>query len=526
MQDEESNFEAASNDFVDRESKTSGDIQNTVLDYNAENIKVDDEAAFVLGRHLSHKDACEMDSRSIRRCKMKIDLWVTFPMFATMGVIQWGDTILSLVGIFGMIADLDMYTIGSDGLDLHRYNMVTTLYFTGAAVGVVPLVFLSQVYGVRRVIPLTLICYGIIQLCTAAAQSYQGVWIARFFLGIVAEPCISVFFLVTSCWYTQNEQVTRLGIWISSAGFATVLCSAVCIGASKINGALEPWRYMFILAGVIALSWALLTIFIMPGTPVKAWFLNEKEKFWAVDRLKINNQGIMNHHIKKKQILEAFKSPDFYILLIMIFCVNVVNGALNAFGALISSSFGYTPTKAAELIMPAGAVSMISALVMTILARIFPNSRTIFTALASLVPLAGSIMLRQINTTVHRAAGLAGFYMVASYTGAYVLICSFFITNVAGTTKRSLYAGASAVFGLSGCILGPYLFKENQSPSYESGYLACAICLAIIVLLAICLRIYWGRINTIRQRNYGVPKTDAAFSDQTDVINHDFRYKL
>jgi sugar phosphate permease len=102
-------------------------------------------------------------------------------------------------------------------------------------------------------------------------------------------------------------------------------------GIGHIKGSLSPWRYMFIFAGCITIVWAFIIPICMDPDPITAKHLDEREKFIAVSRLRVNNSAVRNTHFKKDQVLDALRSPQFWLLFFMSAALNTVNAVSTTF---------------------------------------------------------------------------------------------------------------------------------------------------------------------------------------------------
>ena len=52
--------------------------------------------------------------------------------------------------------------------------------------------------------------------------------------------------MITSQWYKQSEQATRLGIWYSATGIFSVFSGLVNYGLAQAGGSLAPWKAMYV----------------------------------------------------------------------------------------------------------------------------------------------------------------------------------------------------------------------------------------------------------------------------------------
>jgi MFS family permease len=99
-------------------------------------------------------------------------------------------------------------------------------------------------------------------------------------------------------WYTRKEQPLRIGLWYTANGAGIALGGLLGYAIGHIRGALPSWRYEFIIIGCLCCSWGIVIGIFMPDSPVTAKFLNRREKRVAVERLKGNQTGVENKHLK------------------------------------------------------------------------------------------------------------------------------------------------------------------------------------------------------------------------------------
>lgn len=522
--------DTVANDFAGGEAKIYDGAEQPLAELGKtetddRSIIVDDEAQYILGKHLSHVATTPLTKKQQRRTLWKIDLRVTLPMFMTIMVIYYDKSMVGQSAIWGMVEDLHLYKISNGEILLTPYQNAVTIYFVGGIVSMYPMTMVAQKFEARYVLVFCILSFGIVQLCSAAIQNFGGIMATKFLLGFFAEPVFAIFLAQTPSWYTQAEQVWRLGLWYSAASVSVTMVAAVDLACTYIGGSLETWRWFYIMAGIFSFSWGLLTIFLAPDHPTRVKWLTDSQRFWAIDRLKINNQGIINRKLKRDQVKETFLSFEFWLMFIMILAVFVVNGGVNSFGALIAESLGFTKRKALCYIMAAGFSGTVAIQVSACIARFVPNTRLIVSAFISLIPIAGATMLWKTPLD-EQTQLLFGFWLVCTYGGAGLQIVALMASNVAGSTKRTLYGSGAAIASALGNLTGPYLFQEDQKPHYPLGYNSIMFCMSLNIVGCIILYIYWRLENRRRNKLYGKPKTKEAFSDMTDKQNRDFRYQL
>jgi hypothetical protein len=126
-------------------------------------------------------------------------------------------------------------------------------------------------------------------------------------------------------------------------------------GLGHINGgSLAPWQYMYLVAGAITIIWAIIVLFFMPPDPIRAKGFNERERYIAVARMRVNNAGVRNTHFKKAQVFELIRDLKFWMVFSEAFLIMIANGPVSTFIPIFIASFGFSGLNSLLLTMPAG----------------------------------------------------------------------------------------------------------------------------------------------------------------------------
>ncbi|KAJ4202384.1 hypothetical protein NW759_015370 [Fusarium solani] len=232
--------------------------------------------------------------------------------------------LFSHAAIFGMRTDLDLL-IGN------RYSMASSIFYLGYIVGTYPATFLAQRYPIHIVVFGMVLLWGVCVLAGGFCSNFGGLYVQRFFLGLLESGVSPVWMMVIGGWYNKLEQTLRMGIWFAAAPMMAIPVPLINFGIGHIKGSLSPWRYMFIFAGCITIVWAFIIPICMDPDPITAKHLDEREKFIAVSRLRVNNSAVRNTHFKKDQVLDALRSPQFWLLFFMSAALNTVNAVSTTF---------------------------------------------------------------------------------------------------------------------------------------------------------------------------------------------------
>jgi MFS family permease len=237
------------------------------------------------------------------------------------GIVYYDKAILGSAALFGMTTDLQLSltdrTTSPPTVDTSRLSWATSLFYFGMLAGLYPMSFALQRFDIGRVLGGIVVLWGGVCMLTAAVTTYQGLYAQRFFLGFVESIVPTGFMCIVSGYYTQTEQSLRQSWWFSSTGLFTIIGGALNYGFAQIQGGgLRSWQYIYLLAGVLTVLFGVFC-FLMPNSPVTAWFLTEEERFAAVERLRFSQTGVRCTKIKMSQVRESLLDVKTYLIFVM-----------------------------------------------------------------------------------------------------------------------------------------------------------------------------------------------------------------
>lgn len=475
-----------------------------------------DEAQKILATYTGDLEWSEKEEKVLTR---KIDRKL-IPMLCITYALQYYDkAMLSQAALFGLRVDL-----GMTAQDNH-YSFSAAIFYLGFIVGSYPAILMAQRWPIERVAAAIVIVWGVCLMTSAACNTWKTFYVQRFFLGFLESGISPMFMLVVGGWYKKHEQALRMGAWYCCTGYVSAVAPLINYGLGQIKGSLKPWRYMYIVAGVITILWGVVIYFLLPPDPIRARGFDERERYIAVARMRVNNSGVRNTHFKVEQLWETLLDTKFWLIFATAFLMMIANGPVSSFIPIIISDFGFTPLNSLLLTMPAGVVIGTIEIMAPYLAYRKPGIRTWLVAVCQLGTIIGSILLWQLPRS-QKGGLLFACYILASFGGGYAVLMGLQIANTAGYTKRSVTSSGIFVGYCLGNFVGPLLFKPEDSPVYAPGFIAVLITAIITSILIIVYRYLCIWENKKRDK-MGVEAFDNAYQDDlTDKKNPQFRYEL
>lgn len=375
----------------------------------------------------------------------------------------------------------------------------------------------------------------------ATARNFAELAVLRALSG-AAEACADPsFMLITSMWYTRRQQPIRIGIWYTANGLGIAGGGLLGYGIGNIRGSLPSWKYEFLIIGALCAVWGVVLFFFLPDSPVTAKMLTPQQRRWAVERLRENQTGVENKHLKAYQVREAFKDVKLYLFFILGVVGNIPNGGISNFGTIIIQGFGFSTLVTTLMQVPYGILISISILTCVFLndyvARNGKQSRCYFIILFLLPNISGAFGLCFLDPG-NKAGRLICYYLTGPYNAAFVLILSLQTANTAGHTKKVVTNAVLFLGYCTGNIAGPFFYKADQKPQYTLGIWSMIVSHLLEVVVILTLRVLLSRENKRRDALQGIREGETeeekierererdatAFSDMTDRENLNFRY--
>ncbi|KAI3391178.1 hypothetical protein diail_7783 [Diaporthe ilicicola] len=476
-----------------------------------------DEAARILADYVAAGGPEGWSALEEKNLVRKVDRRL-LPVLAFTMFLTWYDKgILSQAAIFGLRDDLEL-EVGN------RYSFSSAIFYIGYLIGCWPVTFLAQKYPVKRVVSTLVTLWGVCVILTAACRDFRDLYTQRFFLGVLESGVSPIFLLISGSWYKKGEQPMRIGTFGAFVGPAVILSTLINYGFGKIGSSIATWKIMFMFAGAITIVWGLLVPFILAADPISDRKLTARERYIAVARIRVNNAGVRNTHIKIDQVKETLLDVKFWLCFFISLFTLIVNGPTSSFVPIIIKGMGYGTFESLLLTMPAGAVLFFEILGISYLAIKKPGWRC-WIAIACQPFSTLAALLLWLLPRSNRGGLLYAAITIGVGIPGYVLVLSTQLANTAGYTKRATSSAGMYVAYCIGNIIGPLVFREQDAPRYKPGFIIVVASTLASALLLLIYRYVCLSHNRRRDAEGFVESFEHAYEDDlTDLKNPNFRY--
>ena len=256
----------------------------------------------------------------------------------------------------------------------------------------------------------------------------------------------------------------RTGIWFSFNGVAQIVGGLVAYGiargTSEHGSAIAPWKIVFLATGLTTICVGIVFLFVMPDNQLNARWLSKNDRRLAVERVRINQQGIGNKHFKLYQLKEALTDPMVWAFVFYSCCASIPNGGITNFFSQLIVSFGYTPQQSLLYGTPGGVVEIVTLIGCGYLGDRFGH-RILISCSGLLTAILGMLLIVALPLS-NNGGRLAGYYLTQASATPFVALLSLISTNVAGYTKKTTVAALYLIAYCVGDIIGKKLFPVSQ----------------------------------------------------------------
>ncbi|GMM33284.1 allantoate permease [Saccharomycopsis crataegensis] len=509
----------AGGEFADAEN-----VLSTVISPNGQEIQINFNDVDEAMKYADDAAGIEIPPQEEKKLLRKIDCALLPIIAGLMSCNLMDKTTSSYAALMGLKTDLNMTA--------KDYTWVGSSFYLGYLVFQYPSTICLQKFPLSKALGTIVVLWGAILMLHAATSNAAGFIALRVILGAFESAMSPAYILLTSQWWKKEEQFMRSCIWVGIQGLGTLLGAGISYGLYTHRGvtghAFESWRLLYIITGVITIVLGFISLIHVPDIPTKAWFLNSTEKKYVVARIRNNQQGFGNHHLKMKQVKEAFSDVASYILFFYGMSYAIPNGSFTNFGTiLLHQDFGFTSAQSLLMSFVGGGIDVIfPPLVALICGRFLGNRRLLAAIIVNSIVFVGMCLL---NFTHHKGSKLAGYFTFYMATAVLACVASVVSSNVAGSSKKTTVTTIYFIGYAVGNIIGPQTFTTAP---YNGAKIAMLVSFAVGTGCLTSLYCIYMKRNNQRDAHklamgdkYEVPE-NIEFTDLTDKENPEFRYSL
>ncbi|CAE6511582.1 unnamed protein product [Rhizoctonia solani] len=466
----------------------------------------------------SQQEELIIDDVSANHVRRKIDRNILPLMMSLYGVQYLDKATLGRAAVLGFIED--------NNLSANQFNWLGAIIYLGYLLFAFPQNIALQRAPVGKWISLNVSVWGIAMVLQSMRLSFAGLLTCRFILGVCEGSITSGFLMVTSMFYTKNEQSSRVGYWFLMNGTAQIVSSLMGYGALYFkSNLLAPWQWFTLINGALTFATALAFYLYFPDSISTAHFLTEEEKIIAAKRVCEHETNAESKDWDPEQFKEALRDPKTW-LFASFSLFNNIPTSIGVQLSLIVESLGFTRLQTTLLGTLDGVIEIITIYTGVKLVEYFGYSRAYVGASYMVSDVLSAILVTTLPWS-NKIGLLISIYLTDIGTTGYVLGLAWVTSSTAGHTKRSTTQAIMLSAYCVGNLIGPHMWQEKYKPRNRIPWFIIGMCYSCCIVLLLVIRRRLEREN--RRRDLLAEEADnsvLAEMDLTDIQNQKFRYVL
>lgn len=443
---------------------------------------------------------CAIDNKKLLR---KLD-WHLIP----------GVTVLYLLSFIdrGNIGNAKIEGLATDlNLVGNQFNIVLTCFYLTYSPFELPSNYLIMKLKPHIYLPALMVAWGIVITLTGLVQSYQGLIVARIFLGIAEAGLFPGVAYYLTRWYGKREIQYRQALFYAAASIAGAFSGLLAYGIGFMDGigGQAGWRWIFYLEGIATVIIALLAYFFIYDYPEDASFLTEEERVFVMNKLLKESYSVPADSgevfvevdeptSKRVYILEALKDWQWVCHWFVHMSVVTTIYALSVFLPTIIKSMGYTAAHAQLMSVPPYVCASVLTILIAKLADKF-NLRSPVIFACYILEIIGYGVAMGMDVKTHPKSVYGGIFLVtaASFV-AFPAMISWLAINVEGKHKRGVSMALQIGLGnMSGAYCVNF-FRAQDAPRYLFGYGMELMFIGMGIIAMTIINVAYWRINKQR----------------------------
>ncbi|KAG0162456.1 hypothetical protein DFQ28_004452 [Apophysomyces sp. BC1034] len=445
----------------------------------------------------------------------KLDFIYVMPFVAILNFLQYFDkSSLNYAGVLHIKEDT--------GIDDAQYSWLGSIFYLGYLLFQVPNAILIQRIPLSKYVGGLIVLWGAVLICTSEGKNFSQLAALRFLLGFFEAGIYPCCIMLISTMYRRPEQAGRIGLVYICNGLAMSVGGLVSYGIGHMDGAggKSAWQWIMIILGAVTVLFGVICFFLLVDQPKSRFLRLTPEQEKAVEVRLLDNNVIRTNKVKISHMVEALKEPRFYCFIFASLLLNVQNGALGIFSAIITAGFGFSNLEAILLGVPSGIVDCLYIIIAVWFNRRYGH--TLY--LAAFLPCISSLGLLLLVTIPMPQAKLLGLYLCWATPAAYTMFLASISNNVSGYSKKIFYSCSIMVTYTIGNFIGPLIMVGWQKPLYLGGMIGAIGANTVATILVLITRYLMAKSNRERLAN---PKPEVDQNeDLTDRENPNFIYRL
>ncbi len=228
-----------------------------------------------------------------------------------------------------VIAFLDRVNVAYAALEMSHnlgfsdrvFGLGAGIFFIGYLLLEIPGALIVERWSARLWIARIMITWGIITVLVGFVHTPRQFYTVRFFLGAAEAGFFPGVIVYLTHWFSRRDLAKAIGSFMVAQPLANFVGSPFAGRILQIHWyGLVGWRWLFILEGIPAVIFGIVTFFYLTDRPSEAKWLPEKEREWITQEL--SWERAKKKAVRSYTIAQALRERDVLLLTMIYFLAN------------------------------------------------------------------------------------------------------------------------------------------------------------------------------------------------------------
>jgi D-galactonate transporter len=249
--------------------------------------------------------------------------WRLVPYLLLLYVIAWFDRVNVGFAALTMNAEL--------GIGEAAYGFGAGIFFVGYALFEVPSNLIMARVGARRWIARIMLTWGLISVAMMFVRGELSFYMLRFALGVAEAGFLPGIIYYLSSWFPKAERARAISWFMLGIPLGTVFGGPLAGALLGLHGAggLSGWQWLFLLEGMPAVLFGIITWLWLPDAPRDVRWLDAAEREYVARRVAEEDAATRARHPSSHSLRTALLHPTVWLLALVMFCCQTGSYGLN-----------------------------------------------------------------------------------------------------------------------------------------------------------------------------------------------------
>jgi ACS family tartrate transporter-like MFS transporter len=420
---------------------------------------------------------------------------ISFDPERTRKKIAW--RILPFVFILYIISYLDRANVAFAKLNMSEdlkfseavFGLGAGIFFIGYLVLEIPGALIVEHWSARKWFARILVTWGFCTVLVGFVRTPFQFYAARFLLGVAEAGFFPGLIVYFTHWFASRDRARALSGMIMAIPFGLALGAPVSALILHVDWfGLAGWRWVFILEGLPAVLFGVITLFYLTDHPREARWLEPREREWITAELETEKQA--KQALGRISVWQALRQRNVWFLALALCAANAGG---YAFGFWLPTTIKNASGVSASAAAAWTALPYACGLIAIYLAG-RSSDRTGERKLHTAVGQAMTAIFLALSTMPNQSFPMVMFWLCLTGAAAYCWPPPFWVLPTMTLTETAAAASIGLInsIGNLGGFIGPYVFGWLRSNEFSHNasllFLASCYMLAAILVLAVRVR--------------------------------------